>query len=174
MKLHANARTCPRSRRLLVRRVREEGWSVMAAAEAAGISERGAYRWLRRFREEGEAGLLDRCSAPRRIPRKTPVERVQAIESLRRLRMTAAEIAELLSMPISTGVVLAQANRPGQALAARASGAAPPLRARAARAARPCRRQEARPDRRARARPPLHRPQAQPASRLTNLSGNYT
>src|SRR5215216_588001 len=102
MKLHANAKTCPKSRRLLVRRVREEGWSVMAAAEAAGISERNAYRWLRRFGEEGEPGLRDRSSAPKRIPHKTPAERVEAIAVLRRLRMTAAEISELLSMPIST------------------------------------------------------------------------
>jgi transposase InsO family protein len=102
MKLHGNARTCPRSRRLLVRRVREEGWSVMAAAEAAGISERTAYRWLRRFRDEGELGLLDRSSAPRRIPHRTPPGRVAAIAALRRLRMTAAEIAESLSMPLST------------------------------------------------------------------------
>jgi transposase InsO family protein len=75
---------------------------VMAAAEAAGISERSAYRWLRRFREEGERGLLDRCSAPRRIPHRTAPERVAAIAALRRLRMTAAEIAESLSMPLST------------------------------------------------------------------------
>ena len=40
MKIHANARTCPNSRRLLVRRIEEEGWSLMVAAEAAGISER--------------------------------------------------------------------------------------------------------------------------------------
>jgi transposase InsO family protein len=102
MKLHANARTCPNSRRLLVRRVREEGWSLRSAAEAAGISERAGYRWLRRFREQGEAGLLDRSSAPRRIPHKTAAERVGAIETLRRLRMTAAEISELLAIPIST------------------------------------------------------------------------
>jgi transposase len=102
MKLHANARTCPKSRRLLVDRVFEQGWSVTEAAMAAGVSDRTVYRWLRRFREEGEGGLVDRCSAPRRIPHKTPAERVEAIETLRRLRMTAAEIAELLSMPIST------------------------------------------------------------------------
>jgi transposase len=80
MKLHANARTCPKSRRLLVRRVREQGWSLVAAAEAAGISERSAYRWLRRFREEGERGLLDRSSAPGRIPHKTPPGHVEAIQ----------------------------------------------------------------------------------------------
>ena len=102
MKLHANARTCPNSRRLLVCRVNEQGWTVMAAAEAAGISERSAYRWLRRFRAEGVSGLRDRSSAPKRIPHKTPPERVEAIRALRRLRMTAAEISELLGVPLST------------------------------------------------------------------------
>jgi transposase InsO family protein len=102
MKLHANARTCPKSRRLLVDRVLEQGWSVTEAAMAAGVSDRTVYRWLRRFREQGEAGLDDRRSAPKRIPHKTPAQRVEAIAALRRLRMTAAEIAELLSMPIST------------------------------------------------------------------------
>jgi transposase InsO family protein len=75
---------------------------VMGAAETAGISERTAYRWLRRFREEGEAGLFDRSSAPRRIPHETSSEPGEAIEALRRLRLTAAEIAESLSMPLST------------------------------------------------------------------------
>ncbi len=40
MKIHANARTCPKSRRLLVSRVEDEGWTLMEAAEAAGISVR--------------------------------------------------------------------------------------------------------------------------------------
>ncbi|MEK6253043.1 MAG: IS481 family transposase [Actinomycetota bacterium] len=102
MKLHANARTCPNSRRLLVRRVREEKWSVTEAAMAAGVTDRSVYRWLRRWREEGEAGIVDRSSAPKRIPHRTPAERVEAITALRRLRMTAAEISELLSMPLST------------------------------------------------------------------------
>jgi len=102
MKLHANARTCPKSRRLLVDRVIEQGWSVTEAALAAGVSDRTVYRWLRRFRQQGEAGLEDRSSAPKRIPSRLRAERVEAIEALRRLRMTAAEIAELLSIPIST------------------------------------------------------------------------
>ena len=66
MKIHANARTCPNSRRLLVHRIEEENWSLMVAAEAAGISERSARKWLGRWRAEGEAGLLDRSSAPKR------------------------------------------------------------------------------------------------------------
>ena len=101
MKLHANARTCPKSRQLLVERV-DAGWSVMKAAEAAGISDRSARRWLRRWREEGPEGLFDRSSAPHRIPHKTPPGRVREIVRLRRLRLTAAQIAVALRMALST------------------------------------------------------------------------
>jgi transposase InsO family protein len=109
MRLHRNARTCPHSRRLAVRRVLEEDWTLAAAAEAAGVSVRTLSKWLGRYREEGEDGLLDRSSAPRSVPARTPEERVAVIAALRRLRMTAAEIAETLSMPLSTvSVVLAR------------------------------------------------------------------
>ena len=102
MKLHGNARTCPNSRRLLVVRVVEQDWSVTAAAEAAGVTERTVYRWLRRWREDGAVGLLDRSSRPLRSPSQLPPARVEAIRSLRKLRMTAAEIAEVLSLALST------------------------------------------------------------------------
>jgi transposase InsO family protein len=102
MRLHANARTCPKSRRLLVGRIEAEGWSRAAAAEAAGVSERTACKWLARWRAEGEAGLVDRSSAPRRVGGRLAADRVAAIEKLRRVRMTAAEIAELLGLAIST------------------------------------------------------------------------
>jgi transposase InsO family protein len=101
MKLHANARTCPKSRRLLVDRL-EGGWSLTAAAEAAGVSERTAAKWLARWRAEGEEGLLDRSSAPKARPTQLPADRVKAIEALRRLRMTAVEIAECLDLALST------------------------------------------------------------------------
>jgi transposase len=102
MKLHANARTCPKSRALIARRVLEQRWSLAAAAAAAGVSERTAAKWVRRFRREGAAGLVDRSSAPRRIPARIAPERLEAIAKLRRLRLTAAEIAELLGMALST------------------------------------------------------------------------
>jgi len=102
MKLHANARSCPNSRRLLVERIERHGWLVTAAASAAGVSDRTAYRWLARWRADGKLGLLDRSSAPRRIPHKLDAERVAAIAALRRLRMTGAEIAETLLIPLST------------------------------------------------------------------------
>jgi transposase InsO family protein len=102
MKLHGNARTCPNSRRLLVARVENRNWSVMAAAAAAGVSERTVWRWLRRFREEGEAGLLDRSSRPLRSPRQLAPAKVDAVRSLRKLRMTAVQIAEILGLALST------------------------------------------------------------------------
>ena len=102
MKIHANAKTCVNSRRLLVRRIEEDNWSLMEAAAAAGISDRSAAKWLARWRAEGEAGLRDRSSAPRRIPHRTPADRVEAITKLRKLRLTAAEIAEALRMALST------------------------------------------------------------------------
>src|SRR4051794_23805152 len=102
MKLHRNARTCPNSRKLLVERIEGKEWSLAAAAEAAGVSERTAWRWLKRWRQEGEAGLVDRSSRPHRSPTQLPPARVDAIEKLRRLWMTAAQIAELLGLALST------------------------------------------------------------------------
>jgi len=102
MKLHGNARTCLHSRRLIVERVLEQGWTLARAAEAAGVSVRTISKWLARFRAEGADGLLDRSSAPTRVPARTREERVAAIAALRRLRFTGAEIAESLAMPLST------------------------------------------------------------------------
>jgi transposase len=86
---------------LICRRVLDEGWTIARAAEAAGCSERTAAKWLGRYRD-GDRQLLDRSSRPRRSPYRLPPERVRAIEVLRRLRMTAAEIAEILALPLST------------------------------------------------------------------------
>jgi transposase len=102
MEVHARAPLSPIGRRRVVDRVVGEGWSVAAAAEAAGVAERTVYRWLARWRADGPSGLVDRRSVPGRIPHKTPVERAAAICALRQLRLTAAEIAERLQMPCST------------------------------------------------------------------------
>jgi len=102
MNLQRNARLTPRGRRLLVERVCHRHVPLSAAAQAAGISTRTARKWVARYRREGLPGLEDRSSAPCRVPRRTGEERVSAIAALRRLRMTAAEISELLGMPLST------------------------------------------------------------------------
>jgi transposase InsO family protein len=87
---------------LVVDRVEREGWTLAAAAAAAGVSVRTVSKWLRRYRAEGEPGLLDRGSAPWSVPLRTGEERIALIAALRRLRMTGAEIAETLAMPAST------------------------------------------------------------------------
>jgi transposase len=72
MKLHANARLSVKGRELLIERIVTSGWSLAQAAEAAGVSERTACKWVARFRLEGGEGLLDRSSAPKSSPSRTP------------------------------------------------------------------------------------------------------
>lgn len=102
MRLHGNARTCPHSRLLMAQRVEEQGWTLTQAAEAAGVSVRTVSKWLACYRADGKDGLVDGSSAPGWIPHRTSQRRVAMIAVLRRLRMTAAEIGECLSMPTST------------------------------------------------------------------------
>jgi transposase InsO family protein len=102
MKKHANARLSLKGRELLIDRVQGAGWLLSAAAEAAGISDRTARKWIARHRAEGPDGLLDRSSAPAVVANRTEDRRVEVIAGLRRLRMTGAEIAECLDMALST------------------------------------------------------------------------
>ena len=102
MWVHARAPLSPIGRRRVLDRVLVQGWSVTEAAEAAGVSDRTVFRWLARFRVDGQAGLVDRRPVPRRVPNRTPSCRVSVICELRRLRLTGAEIAERLEMPLST------------------------------------------------------------------------
>jgi len=102
MKLHANAALSWTGRQRLCELVVVEGWTVASAAAAAGVSVRCARKWVGRYRLEGAAGLCDRSSAPRRVANRTGEDRVEAIVRLRRLRFTAAEIAETLGMALST------------------------------------------------------------------------
>jgi transposase InsO family protein len=101
MDLHGNAALSWSGRRELARKVVEDGWTVTAAAAAAGVSVRCARKWVGRYRG-GDRRLLDRSSAPQHVANRTAVERVAVIAKLRHLRMTAAEIAETLAMPLST------------------------------------------------------------------------
>jgi transposase InsO family protein len=102
MELHANARLSLKGRELLVERVDVGGWSLAQAAEAAGVSERTARKWLARWRDEGAEGLRDRSSAPKVVSNRTADCTVEAIVALRKVRMTAAEIAECFDMALST------------------------------------------------------------------------
>jgi transposase InsO family protein len=102
MNTHQHARMTVHGRALLVNRILLAHWRVEAAAEAAGISERTAYKWLARFRAGGERMLHDRSSAPARPRRRiTPAVRAE-IEALRRMRLTGQAIADRLALPRST------------------------------------------------------------------------
>lgn len=102
MDMHSGARSCPASRALMAQRVRKEGWSVTSAAAAAGVSRTTVYKWLRRFDEEGVAGLRDRSSRPHRSPRQISKKRRDLILELRRSRMSGRAISHRLKMPSSS------------------------------------------------------------------------
>ncbi len=76
---HAKAALTPLGRRLLVDRVRVDGWTVASAAESMGVSRATAHKWLRRWLEEGPDGLLDRSSRPARSPQALSQARVRRI-----------------------------------------------------------------------------------------------
>ena len=101
--VHPRATLTPRGRLLLVRRVEELDWPAALVAEAAGVSRATVYKWLHRFRVEGEAGLADRSSRPHRSPRALTPEQVARIVKLRRgLRRGPHRLAPVLGVPRST------------------------------------------------------------------------
>jgi transposase InsO family protein len=102
MRMHGNAALSLNGRRRMVLRVVEQGWSITKAAAAAEVSERTCSKWVGRYRVDGELGLIDRSSAPRRVPNRTEEHTILAICALRRLRFTGPEIAEVLGRPLST------------------------------------------------------------------------
>src|SRR5256885_17183778 len=102
MRLHGNAALSWSGRRRLAERVVVEGWKLTAAAEAAGVSVRCARKWVGRYRLEGERGLCDRSSAPRRGGKRPPPQRGQGVVGLRQTRVTTGGIAGTRPNPPST------------------------------------------------------------------------
>ncbi|MBF4478287.1 helix-turn-helix domain-containing protein, partial [Rhodococcus rhodochrous] len=93
--LHRNAPLSVEGRRRLVERCQTRPLSHVAAE--MGISRSCASKWMARYREHGELGLLDRPSVPHHQPTATPAETVARIETLRRTRKwSAARIAHEL------------------------------------------------------------------------------
>ena len=81
---HPRAKLTVQGRLLLVERVLDDGWSVPMAAEAQGCSAATGYKWIRRFRAEGPAGLVDRSSRPHRSPMRLSHARELAILTRRK------------------------------------------------------------------------------------------
>ena len=78
---HSRAKLTPKGRKLLVKRILTQGWPVAHAAQAMGVSRQTAYRWVKRWREKGEAGLLDRSSRPCHSPNRVSSEMEKRIVS---------------------------------------------------------------------------------------------
>jgi transposase InsO family protein len=106
---HANARTNLFGRRLIVERV-AAGWRPAQVAEQLGISRATVHKWLRRYREAGDAGLLDRSSRPRRSPHRLPAHVERRVLAARRRHRRGAVVlaAELGLNPSTVGRVLAR------------------------------------------------------------------
>lgn len=98
MRSHGSAKTNVYQRRLLIRRVRHQGWTQRQAAEALGVSVRTVAKWLARDR----TALADRSSRPHRQPPRVSASVEAAIVALRRTRATAWQISTALRIPRST------------------------------------------------------------------------
>ncbi len=108
MNMHENARLTPKGREIMVRRL-ERGERVADVAGAMGVSERTVYKWRRRWREHGLAGLADRSSRPHRSPTRTPATTEAEVTRLRRQRRTMDRIAAETGLSRATvGRILAR------------------------------------------------------------------
>src|SRR5450759_5391980 len=105
---HGNASLTPTGRLRLARCVVEDGWPLRRAAERFGVSVTTAQRWSGRYRQEGQPGMGDRSSRPRRCPGQLPARTEHRIMGLRvNRRWGPARIAYRLGLtPSTVGKVL--------------------------------------------------------------------
>ena len=101
MNVHKNAKLTPAGRAQMVERL-EVGEAATDVAASMGVSKTTVYKWWKRWKAEGEAGLEDRSSRPHRSPNRLPRHRRRQIERLRRKRWSTPRIARKLGMPVST------------------------------------------------------------------------
>lgn len=100
---HSKGKLSPYGRALIAQRVVELGWSVKAAAEAAGVSRTTAYNWVKRYREGGLVAMADRSSAPLRRPRALPRREVERIlRARRKLKVGPHHLSDHLGRARST------------------------------------------------------------------------
>lgn len=101
MNVHKHARLTPIGRGLAIRRL-DSGEAIEGIAAGMGVSVRTLYKWRKRWREEGEAGLLDRSSRPHRSPGRTPRQIERYVLRLRKRSWTNQTIADRVKLPLST------------------------------------------------------------------------
>ena len=95
--MHKNARLTLKGRELMLGRL-EAGQHQLDVAQAMGVSLTTLKKWLRRYRAQGPAGLLDRSCRPRCSPRQLPAERVAQVIALRQQRRTGRFICHRLGL----------------------------------------------------------------------------
>lgn len=103
MNSHKLAKLTPAGRWGMIQRL-VAGEAAGAVAAGVGLSRSAVYRWWRRYRAEGVAGLADRSSRPHHSPRRLPRYRRRQIARLRHQRQSALEIAATLGLPVPTVV----------------------------------------------------------------------
>ena len=101
MNVHKNARLAPRGREILISRL-ERGEHPRDVATSMGVSASTVYKWRRRYRAEGFAGLLDRSSRPNASPKKTPDDVEAKVIALRKERRIYHRIAAEVSVSKAT------------------------------------------------------------------------
>jgi len=110
MDCHQNARLVVWSREQLARRVLLEGSTLKLAAASFNVSAKTAAKWVRRYREQGVAGLGDRSSRPHRSPRRLPETLCASVIELRRGYMPGYQIARRSGVsPASVSRILRRA-----------------------------------------------------------------
>ena len=102
MDYHKNARTTMWSREQMARQVVERGYTLGAAAACAQVSPKTAAKWVRRYRQQGVAGLVDRSCRPRHLRRPTKPEQVAWIDTLRRQRWSGLRISQQTGLSRAT------------------------------------------------------------------------
>jgi transposase InsO family protein len=110
---HANARLTPAGRLIMVQRI-QSGRPVAHVAAEMGISRTAAWRWWRRFRDEGPGGLTDRSSVARSHANRTLPCLETRVRIMRELtRRGPVFIAGKLGMqPSTVGRILARHHVP--------------------------------------------------------------
>lgn len=102
MDYHYHARLTIVRREQLAQSVLDGRLSLKEAEAEFKLSRQSAAKWVRRYRDQGLAGLRDRSSRPHRSPRSTSEERIMEVERLRRQRWTGVRIAQQLGLSPAT------------------------------------------------------------------------
>jgi transposase InsO family protein len=105
---HPNAPLTPEGRRRMVACVLEDHWTIEATAERFQVDAKTVRKWRDRFLAEGDGGLFDRSSRPKRSPNRTRRATRRRVLHLRRKRRWGADhIAHELGLSSSTvGAIL--------------------------------------------------------------------